>query len=90
MDEGKLDMGSEIKIIDEIRKAISRGIVLYNYASDDLHNPLDRQLEIYTYIKLSDINPALEGIVKLRVLCRLSIYNGILTLRSINRNFEAE
>lgn len=90
MDVGGLDMSLEGSVVNEIRKAVVRGIVLNNSPSDDTHNPLDRQLEIYTYVNLKDINPSLNGIAKLKVLCRLSLSNGSLSLRTISRNFSAE
>jgi hypothetical protein len=90
MDVGGLDMSLEAAIINEIRKSAVRGVVLNNNQSDDTHNPLDRQIEIYTYLNLKDINPALNGIAKFKVLCRLSLSNGTLSLRTISRNFLAE
>lgn len=87
MDSDKLDTSLEIKIVNEIRKAVPKGIVLYNYPSDDTHNPLDRQIEVYTYINLSDIDQSLNGIIKLRVACRLSLSNGLMSLRTIEKNF---
>jgi hypothetical protein len=90
MDAGSLNPDLERNVVNEIRKAVPRGIVLFNNAADDTHNPLDRQIEVYTYIQLNEIDRALEGIAKLRVACRLSLYNGTLSLRTIERNFSAE
>jgi len=90
MDVGALDLSLENNIVNQIRAAVPRGIVLTNVISDDTHNPLDRQLEIYTYVKLSDIDPGLDGIAKLTVGCRLSLSNGTLSLRTISKNFNAE
>lgn len=90
MDAEGLDMSLERNIVEEIRKAVPRGIVVYNYASDDPHNPLDRQLEVYTYINLQNIDHSLEGTIKLMVSCRLSLFNGSLSLRTINKNFNVE
>ena len=80
----------ENSIINAIKRAIPRGLVLASYSSDDLHNPQDRQLEIYTYINLSEIDKDLQGIAKLKILCRLSVMNGTLTLRSIQKSFPVE
>jgi hypothetical protein len=88
-DVGQIDTPLEIGIINEIRTAITQGIVLYSYASDDTFNPLDRQLEIYTYANLHNINPGLNGIAKLRVICRLSVSSGMLMLRTIDKTFQA-
>jgi len=90
MDAEGLDMSLERNIVEEIRKAVPRGIVVYNHATDDPNNPLDRQIEVYTYINLQNVNPSLEGTVKLMVTCRLSVFSGSLSLRTINRNFSAE
>ena len=87
MEAEEPDISTERNVINEIRKAIPRGIVLYNYSSDDTFNPLDRQLEIYIYLDTKNIDQSLRGIAKLRVICRLSLYNGTLTLRTIDRNF---
>lgn len=84
---GDLDDSLENNITNEIRKAIPRGIILFNYKSDDMHNPLDRQIEIYTYVKLKDVNQSLNGIAKMKVACRLSSSNGTLSLRTIDKNF---
>lgn len=89
MDAGPLNISLERNIIIEIRKAVTRGIVISNYKADDTHNPLDRQLEVYTYIKLSDIDSSLTGIAKLRVQCRLSLHDGTISLRTIDKNFNA-
>lgn len=77
----------EQKLLNEIRLAIPKGIILSNNQSSDTHNPLDRQLEVYTYIDLSNINTNLNGIVKFTVICRLSLSNGSLSLRTIEKNF---
>lgn len=85
-----LDYSLENNITNEIRRAVPRGIVLFNYPSDDTHNPLDRQIEIYTYVKLNDINKSLNGIAKMKIACRLSSSNGTLSLRTIDKNFIVE
>lgn len=90
VDAGHFNAELENNILREIRNAVPRGIVLYSYPSEDTHNPLDRQLEIYTYVEMHNIDRELEGVAKLKVLCRLSVHNATLTLRSINRDFEVE
>ena len=55
-----------------------------------MHNPSDRQLEIYTYINLKEVDPDLQGIAKIKILCRLSAYNGTLTIRNIQKYFSVE
>jgi hypothetical protein len=87
MDLGDFDQEVEQGIIRELRNAIPRGLVLNNHQSEDSHNPMDRQLEIYAYIDLGRINLRLKGIAKLKILCRLSLLNGSLSLRTIQRNF---
>jgi len=47
-------------------------------------------LEIYSYVKLNEIDESLNGIAKLRIVCRLSLSNGILSLRTIDKNFVVE
>lgn len=86
----ELDSSFERKLIEEIRRAITRGIVVYNHQSDDTHNPLDRQLEIYTYVNLPSIDPQLQGVARLTAVCRLSVFNNMLSLRTISRNFQVE
>lgn len=90
MDAESLNISLERNIVEEIRKAVPRGIVVYNNASDDPHNPLDRQLEVYSYVDLKAIDNSLNGIAKLMITCRFSVSSGILSLRTINRNFTAE
>lgn len=90
MDVGGSNSVMETNLINQIRAAVPKGIVLFNYPSDDGFNPLDRQIEVYTYIKLQDVDSNLDGIVKLRVLCRLSVSNGMLSLRTIDKNFIGE
>lgn len=89
MDAGVLGPALERNIVGQIQKAIPLGIVLNNHPSDDSHNPLDRQLEIYTYVRLQEIDPSLEGIAKFRAVCRLSLSNHTLSLRTIDKNFQA-
>lgn len=82
--------GLEQKIMNELKNSIPRGIVIFNHQSDDQHNPLDRQLEIYTYFDVSKLSPISEAIAKIKVMCRLSVYDGTLMVRGINRNFPVE
>lgn len=79
----------EPNIINAIRTAIPHGIVLSNHPAQDSHNPMDRQIEIYIGINLSNIDSGITGTAKLKVMCRLSVFNNTLTLRSIERNFRA-
>lgn len=90
LDAEALDLSLERNIVGEIRKAIPKGIVLYNHQSDDSFNPLDRQIEVYTYVRLSDIDPSIDGVAKIKVLCRLSLTTGALSLRTIDKNFAVE
>jgi hypothetical protein len=76
----------EQKIIDEVRRSVVRGIVLYNHPAEDATN--DRQLEVYSYIDFSKIDPSIIGKATLKILCRLSLKTGILSLRTIQRNFK--
>lgn len=80
----------EMAVINAVRQAIPRGLVLASYPSEDMHNPLDRQLQIYTYVDLASIDGDLEGTAKLTILCRLSVTHGTLTIRNIQKNFEVE
>lgn len=80
----------EKNLINELKVAITKGIVLNNYPSEDAHNPNDRQIEIYSYINLKNIDNALNGIIKLRILCRLSLNTKTLSLRTIQKNFLVE
>jgi hypothetical protein len=80
----------ESKILSELRLAIIRGIVLTSVKTEDEHNPLDRYLEIYSYMNLPSIDRALKGIVKLKIWCRLSAFSGTLSVRTIQRNFKVE
>lgn len=80
----------ELGVVNAIRQAIPNGLVISSYPSEDLHNPLDRQLQIYIYVNIKQIDDDLEGTAKLMVLCRLSAYQGTLTIRNIQRNFDVE
>jgi hypothetical protein len=79
----------ENNIIKEITASIPRGFVLHIYPSDDTFNPLDKQIEIFTYFNIGTLiqNFDGEGTIKLKVLCRFSAVNGTLSLRTIQRNF---
>jgi hypothetical protein len=77
-------------IITELKNAIPRGIILTSHKAEDNHNPLDRQLEIYSYMSLKNIEPSLNKIAKLKIHCRLSVSNGSLTIRTIDKNFSIE
>jgi hypothetical protein len=87
---GSLDIDLEKNIVNEIRNSVTRGIILFNHQSDDSHNPLDRQLEIYSYVNLSSIDPSLSGIAKLKIICRMSLTDGSISLRTIQKNFSIE
>jgi hypothetical protein len=39
---------------------------------------------------LNKIDPQLQGTAKLKVLCRLSLANGSLSLQTIQRNFAVD
>ena len=85
-----IDNINENNIIREIVSAIPRGFVLNIYKSDDIHNPLDKQIEIFAYFDIRSLIPNYDngdGIVKLKVLCRFSAVGGTLSLRTIQRNF---
>jgi hypothetical protein len=77
-------------ILNELKSAIPRGIILSSHKAEDNHNPLDRQLEIYSYINLTNLDPSIKGIAKLKIYCRLSVSNGSLTIRTIDKNFNIE
>jgi hypothetical protein len=89
-DVSSFEPALESNIIAAIKSAIPRGLVLASYPSDDSYNPNDRQLELYTYVRLSDVSPKLEGIAKLKIAARLSIMSGSLTIRSIQKHFPIE
>jgi hypothetical protein len=76
----------EKNILNAIRIAIPRGMVLTASSAEDMHNPLDRQLEIYTYVDFSSIDSDF-GMAKMKVYCRLSVMTKTLSLRTIQRNF---
>lgn len=83
------DQSLERNILNAIVFAIPRGMVLTSSAAEDLHNPLDKQLEIYTYVDFSPIDPKF-GTAKIKVYCRLSVMNKTLSVRTIQRNFTIE
>lgn len=90
-------------LLNEIKEAIPKGIVISVASVDDMNNPLDKQLDIYTYLDISKvlnkrdaINAELEagvkptsyGYAKLKILCRLSAHAGIISVRTIQKNFD--
>jgi hypothetical protein len=87
LDVDKLD---DKKLMNELRNAIVKGYVLYNHQSDDSYNPLDRQLELYSYIDLSKLDLTYKGVAKFKILCRLSLTHGSLSIRTIQKNFPVE
>jgi hypothetical protein len=86
VDFDELDANIQNNIILEICEAVPRGIVIFNSQAEDSHNPLDRQLDIYSYVNMNKIDPRLKGIAKIRILTRLSLHTGILSLRTIQKN----
>lgn len=80
----------ENQILNAIKQAITQGIILRNFSAEDAHNPNDRMLEIRIGVDLRTIDPQLEGYATIKVLCRLSVKTGILTLRTIQRDFPIE
>lgn len=76
------------KLVVAIRNAIPRGIITYIAPADDINNPLDRQLEVYTYVDLKNIG--MDGIAKINVLCRLSVFNGTLSVRTVQKYFKVD
>ena len=86
IDYDGFDSNIQNKIILEICDAVPRGIIIFNSQAEDSHNPLDRQLDIYSYVNMNKIDPRLKGIAKIRILCRLSIHTGILSIRTIQKN----
>lgn len=87
LDADKLD---DTRLLNELRNAIVKGYILYNHQSDDSHNPLDRQLEMYSYIDLATLDPSYAGLAQFKMLCRLSLTHGTLSVRTIQRNFPVE
>jgi hypothetical protein len=81
----RLDGG---KLMLAIRNAIPKGVITYIEQADDVNNPLDRQLEVYTYVDLKNIN--MDGIAKIKVLCRLSVFNGTLSVRTVQKYFKVD
>lgn len=85
-----LDDNFEAHVINELRNAVVRGIVITNSQSSDTHNPIDRQLEIYSYVNLNSIDKSMKGIAKLKIACRFSLHTKTLSIRTIQRNFNIE
>lgn len=73
------------KLVNEIKKSIPKGIVLFVSDVDDVHNPLDKYIEIYTYIKLENVFKKAEGIAKFIVVCRISAVNSSLTIKTVKK-----
>jgi hypothetical protein len=94
----RTDNINENNIVKEVANSIPRGLVMNIYPSDDVHNPLDKQVEVYTYFNIATLDPALageegeewEGLVKFRAFCRFSATNGTLSLRTVQKNFQVE
>jgi hypothetical protein len=79
---------SSRNLLTEIRSAIPKGIVISVSSADDLHNPLDKQLEIYTYLDMSKIISNQTGYAKMKILCRLSVHTSTISVRTIQKNFD--
>jgi hypothetical protein len=89
------DLQPHIKLIEQnlvssLKQGVYDGWVVYGYPSIDDFHPLDKYLDIYTRLKLSNIDPALNGIAKITVKCRISAQNKTITIRGIKPNFEIE
>jgi hypothetical protein len=88
-----IDNINEHNIIREVVSSIPKGFVLNIYPSDDVHNPLDKQIEIFAYFDIRSLIPDYDdgdGIVKLKVLCRFSAVSGTLSLRTMQKNFSID
>jgi len=90
IDVSRLAPGIEARIINELRSAITRGLVLSSVATEDAHNPRDRYLEMYSYVNMGAIDRTLNGTAKLKISCRLSAFAGILSIRTVQRNFKID
>ena len=88
-DDDDFDSASEARIINELKNAVVRSIVLTVSPSEDIHNPQDKQLELYTYINLNNIS-SMEGNAKLKILCRFLAVSGTVSVRTIQKNFLME
>lgn len=80
----------EIKVINELRRAIIRSVVIRSGSVSDAYNPDDRHLEFYAGLRMKNIDPRYGDLIaKMLVGCRLSA-NGTLSIRTIDRQFEVE
>jgi len=80
----------EQNLIPLMKQAIYNGWVTHSDPVMDEFNPRDKSIEIYTRINLADINTYLSGVAKLHIKCRVSATKGMLTIRSIKRQFGIE
>lgn len=76
----------ENKLAQAVKKSITRGQLLSNMACGDRHNGRDCQLEIFSYIKLRDIDqsPIFQDLaLSFTATCRLSTFEGDITIGKI-------
>jgi hypothetical protein len=87
-----LAAGSELRLLQEIKHAIPRGIVLSNYSIEDANNPNDRQIAVHTYLDLRNVDPQFFGNAhaEITISCRLSPATGTISVRTMSRRFKIE
>jgi hypothetical protein len=85
-----LAQGFELRLLQEVKHAIPRGIVLSNYPTEDANNPSDRQIAVHTYLDLRNVDPQFFGNAhaEITVSCRLSPATGTISVRTISKRFE--
>lgn len=85
-----LTPGFELRLLQEIKHSIVRGIVLTNYPTEDANNPLDRQITVHTYLELRNVEPQFFGnaAAEVNIACRLSPTTGTISVRTMSKRFE--
>lgn len=84
-----LASGFELRLLQEIKHAIVRGIVLTNYSAEDSNNPADRQIAVHTYLDLRNVDPQFFGnaSAEINIACRISPATGTISVRTISKRF---
>lgn len=82
--------GFELRLLQEVKHSVVRGMVLANYPVEDANNPLDRQITVHTYLELRNVDPQFFGnaTTELTIACRLSPTTGTISVRTISKRLQ--
>jgi hypothetical protein len=89
-DARKFLPAAEAKLTSLMKQSIYNGWVVRLDSVDDIANPNDRYIQVYTRFNLAQLDSDLKGIAKIYINCRVSPSKGIVSVRGISKHFDIE